>query len=320
MSVNELQDLESTAVFVSRPLGIVEITGETRLDLIDRMSTNRVKHLTPGMGTATVLTSDIGRIIDRLLLYADEERLLVVTGPHHAEGIIRYLMRFVFFNDDFHMVDKTEELAVLGLYGQNVLSSLGLPPDLELALHHWQNVAVDGLTGTLHRTDPIGGASYFLIVPQEQSAAWQDHLRQAGVQAIDEDTYQRLRVQAGLPEFGAEMSLDFIPLETNLWDDVSFNKGCYIGQEIIARLESRGRLAKKLVQFHLPDPTGITAGSDILADGKSVGMLTSVAGEYALGYVKTAVLKEVPLLTTADAQEPLRIVQIYERHQEPETA
>ena len=91
------------------------------------------------------------------------------------------------------------------------------------------------------------------------------------------------------------MTQDYIPLEANLWADVSFKKGCYIGQEIIARLESRGKLAKRLVRLSLK--SSAEPGVEITADGKKVGSLTSVgsgpAGILALGYVKTAVLDAI---------------------------
>lgn len=315
-----IEMLQTTAVFLPQPHGLLEIRGETRLDLIDRMSTNRVKQLTTGQGAATILTSEIGRTIDRLLLYADEAQVLAVTGANNSDNIARYLMRFVFFNDDFQMKDVSGEKVVLGLYGgaaTAVLTTLGFTP-ATLPLHHWQPSPHATLAGSLHRTDPIGGAGYFLIIPLADSAAWTDALRAAGAHAITPDSYQQLRVQAGIPQLGAELSLDFIPLETNLWADVSFNKGCYIGQEIIARMESRGRLAKQLVQFHLPDPAGVTAGADIMAGDKTAGIVTSVAGEYALGYVKTAVLTALKENGEDAAQltskaHPLHLVQIYER-------
>jgi aminomethyltransferase len=113
-----------------------------------------------------------------------------------------------------------------------------------------------------------------------------------GLVVADEAAFDYLRIEAGLPRYGRELTLDYIPLEANLWADVSFSKGCYIGQEIIARMESRGKLAKRLVKLRPSAP--ITAGAAITADGKTVGTITSVAegwgGFVALGYVKTAVL------------------------------
>jgi tRNA-modifying protein YgfZ len=316
MSVMNLADLLTTAVFSPHhPRGLLEISGSSRLDLLDRMSTNRLKQLTTGQGVATVLTSDIGRTIDRLLVYAGADAIRVLTGGDNGDNIARYLMRFVFFNDDFRMLDKSADYLVLGVYGGKstaVLTSLGFPSELisQLPLHHWQPHP-NHPSLSLHRTDPLASDSYYLILPQTESEHWQQQLTSAGAQAISPADYEQLRVQAGLPQLGHELSLDYIPLESNLWADVSFNKGCYVGQEIIARMESRGKLAKKLVQFHLPAGHTLTAGAEIMADGRAVGSLTSVAGEYGLGYLKSSVLPSPPPLTAVDY--PLQLTQIYER-------
>ena len=129
-------------------------------------------------------------------------------------------------------------------------------------------------------------------------------LREAGIVAADEVAFEYLRVEAGLPRFGHEMTTDFIPLEVDLWDDVSFNKGCYIGQEIIARMESRGRMAKKL--FKLLPAGPISIGATIRADGKNAGTITSVAdgpsGTVALGLVKNAFWDGTNDLTVDDVE------------------
>ena len=109
---------------------------------------------------------------------------------------------------------------------------------------------------------------------------------------VSAETFDALRIADGMPRFGSEITSDYIPLEANLWDDVSFTKGCYIGQEIIARMESRGRMAKKLVQLEAEAP--LNAGDRVTANGKNGGTITSAATigatTYALGYIKTSVL------------------------------
>src|SRR6185295_4976010 len=86
-------------------------------------------------------------------------------------------------------------------------------------------------------------------------------------------TYNRLRIRAGRPGVGHELTQDYIPLELGLWDEVSFTKGCYTGQEIIARMESRGRLAKTIITVNLS--AAVDAPAKLVADGHEVGMLTS---------------------------------------------
>lgn len=285
-----------SAVFTDRSdLGMLKIRGESRLDLIHRMSTQAVNQLNGGEGAATVLTNEIGRIIDRLILYTSSDTVYALTGENNGDSVARYLMRFVFFNDDFHLEDVSEDTVVFGVYGPQARKKLveaGFP-DIDLPLHHWRQVALDDHTFYLHKTDPIGGDGYLVMSTIAEKVALAKRLRDAGIDELDATAFEALRVAAGQPRFGAELSLDYIPLETGLWDDVSFNKGCYIGQEIIARMESRGKLAKRLVR--LQADRAVESGAEIVADGKRAGTVTSAAqtphGWVALGYVKTAVLE-----------------------------
>ena len=138
----------------------------------------------------------------------------------------------------------------------------------------------------------------------DKESLWQE-LIEGGLVAIDEAAFDYLRIQDGQPRFGRELTEEYIPLEANLWADVSFNKGCYTGQEIIARMESRGRLAKKLVRL-LPEAP-VAAGAELSAAGKKAGRITSAAvgpdGPVALGYVRTTLLDENAIL----AAGPIRV-------------
>lgn len=284
-----------TAVLVDRgDLGVLIFTGETRLDLLDRMSTQKVKNLQPGEGAATILTTDIGRMIDRIILYADTGKVTALTSENNSDDVARYLMRFVFFRDDFYIHDASAETAVFGVNGPQAgekLAAAGFPAG-ELLPHHWRPVEVAGIKISIHRADPINGGGYFVMVPAEDRESLWQRLVGSGLVVAGADAFEFLRVEAGMPRFGREISGDYIPLEANLWDDVSFNKGCYIGQEIIARMESRGRIAKRLVRLLPSEP--VEAGAAITAGGKKAGAVTSAAvgprGPVALGYVKTAVL------------------------------
>ncbi len=285
------------AILVDRSqLGMLKISGAARLDLINRMSTQSVKQLRSGEGAATILTSDIGRMIDRLILYAATDQVYVLTSEGNAGNIARYLLRFVFFNDDFHLEDLTPTTAIWGIYGQAAPERLRplFGDDVNLPLHHWRQTSLAGATVYLHCADPVAGSGYFLMCPLADKEAAAAQLQQAGITLASAQDFEYLRIESGLPRHGHEITLDYIPLEANLWDDVSFNKGCYTGQEIIARLESRGRLAKKLFRLRPAQP--IPAGSDLTLAGRTVGTVTSAAagphGPLALGYLKTSALNE----------------------------
>jgi aminomethyltransferase len=300
------------AVFIDRSsLGMLKFSGETRLDLINRMSTQKVLGLQDGQGAATVLTTEIGRIIDRLILYATNDAAYCLTGENNSDNIARYLMRFVFFMDDFHIEDLTAETAVFGVYGCKAAQMLGelFGADIaDLPLHHWRQVDHEGTAVYIHRTDPIAGGGYFVMGHVDDQAAIETMLVEKGIAAIDEPLFDYLRIESGQPRFGRELTNDYIPLEANLWDDVSFNKGCYTGQEVIARMESRGRIAKQLVKIMPNSP--LESGAELRAGGKRAGQVTSTAdgpkGALALAYVKTAFLENGDSLEAGEI--PARIV------------
>lgn len=220
------------AIVVDRSdLGLLKFTGETRLDLIHRMSTQAVDTLASGEGTATILTSDIGRTIDRLLLYTSSDNVYAVTGENNAANVAQYLMGFVFFNDDFHVEDLSDETAILGVYGQNAPELLRplFGDDVDLPLHHWREIrlpasqfgegpAENGETVVLylHRTDPVAGEGYFIMCDEGQKAMVRQFLAEAGLAPAGAEAFEYLRIESSLPRFGREITDDYIPLETGL--------------------------------------------------------------------------------------------------------
>jgi folate-binding protein YgfZ len=289
-----------TVIFDRSDLGLLKFSGETRLDLLNRMSTQKVDDLKSGEGAATVLTTDIGRIIDRLILYASSDAVYCLTGENNAANVAAYLKRFVFFMDDFQVEDLSEEPAVFAIYGHGADKAMAalFGETIALPLHHWKQLELEGRVAYLHRTDPIAGGGYFIMCQiVDKELLWQG-LVDGGLTPVKEAELEYLRIESGQPRFGRELTEEYIPLEANLWADVSFNKGCYTGQEIIARMESRGRLAKKLVRLRPDAP--LETGAELTAAGKKAGRITSAAdgleGPVALGYVKTAFLEEKAIL------------------------
>jgi tRNA-modifying protein YgfZ len=294
-----------SAVLVDRSsLGMLQFSGQHRLDLIHRMSTQAVKELKSGEGVATVLTTDIGRMVDRIILYASSTSVYALTGENNSNAVARWLMRYVFFNDDFQIKELSAETFVYGVYGcraAELLAAAGFGEG-ELPLHHWREVELKGRKAYLHRTDPLAGDGYFVTGHTADQETIANVLLATGIVPASEEAFEYLRIESGMPRFGRELTQEYIPLEANLWDDVSFKKGCYIGQEIIARMESRGRLAKKLMKLRPAGP--IEAGVELTAGDKKAGAVTSAAdgpnGPVALGYVKTAVLEGEVTLTAGE--------------------
>jgi len=276
----EYRAAQETVVLIDRrDEGRLELTDRDRLAILNRISTNAVADLPPGAGRATVLTTPIGRIIDRIVLHnLDEQRTLVRTGPGRGVRVAAYLQRNIFFRDRMQVRDVTAVWAQLVLCGPEAWAvARSLAPDLpDLALHHAHQTRFDGDPLLVVAVDPPGVPAVGLIAPAGRAAdLWQAvlHAGQAeGIRASGLAVWELLRVAAGLPG-PAELNEEFIPLEAGLWADVSFNKGCYTGQEIIARMESRGKLARTLVAVALDGPA--SAGAEWSSDGRKQGVLTS---------------------------------------------
>lgn len=292
--------LEGAAFFDESARGRILMRDRDRAALLHRLSTNHVERLRPGEGAQTVLTTPIGRIIDVLTVFALDDALLVQTSPGRGPAIVAQLKKNIFFNDKVKLEDATESLGQLALYGprsNEALAAAGLG-GADLPAFGIVAATLGDAPVYVARTEPIGGAGFTLIAARATLAELEATLRAWGAVALDEATHDVLRIEQGYAAYGRELSQDYIPLETGLWSAVSFNKGCYVGQEIIARMESRGRLAKQLRGLRFDAAPELAAEPQVplarlAVAGKESGDLTSLAvspryGLIGLAYVRTA--------------------------------
>src|SRR3954454_20631601 len=229
--------------------GRVFMRGKDRAALLKRLSSNDIARLRPGQGARTVLTTPIGRIIDVLTVHVLEDAILIVTSPGQGGPVWAHLKKNIFFNDQVSLEPAGRSHGQLALYGPAAAALIEQVSGAALSDLHPQHTATIDLAGVpvlVARREPIGGASFTVYLPAEHLVAVRDALVASGALPLDADTLDVLRVERGYGAFGRELSQEYIPLETGLLDAVSFTKVCYVGQEIIARMESRGRLAKVL--------------------------------------------------------------------------
>jgi aminomethyltransferase len=259
--------------------GRIRLEGRDRLAIPHRTSTNDCEALAVGAGCATIFTNPNARILDRALLYHRGEAALMLTEPGRGAALMGYIQRNIFFNDDLRLHDLCSETRAFALHGPQadaLMATFDAAAATLPALHSTE-IAIAGARVTACRIKPISGAAWVLIVPNGAAAAVWEALRTAaqllGGRATGSLVYNALRIQAGRPGVGRELSSEYIPLEVGLWDEVSFRKGCYTGQEIIARMESRGKLARTMVRVVLSAP--VDAPAELSADGKNAGTLTS---------------------------------------------
>jgi aminomethyltransferase len=313
-SISYRAALDGVALADESAAGRIYMRGKDRAALLQRISTNDVARLRPGQGARTVLTTPIGRIIDVLTVHALEDALLLITSPGQGGPVWAHLKKNIFFNDQVTLESAGRSFGQLAVYGPSAAAMLEQLSGAELSglrPHGTAPIELAGAQVLAAQREPIGGPSFTLYPPAEQLGALRDTLVAAGAAALDESTLDVLRVERGYGAFGRELGQEYIPLETGLLDAVSFTKGCYVGQEIIARMESRGRLAKVLRGLRLTtnDQGRMTevAESDSLVfglsslvlpakldvDGKEAGDLTSVVvsprfGPIGLAYVRSA--------------------------------
>ena len=280
----------------------VKRTGEDRADFLQGMLSNDIKALQPGDGCPATLLTEQGRIVADLRVYALESAILLDMDARIKDKTIRALDRFL-IADDVEIEDlsaKQVTVAVQGPSSAKVLSAAGLSPLPEKDLQH-QEVTLAEASIRIISSNQTGKGGYELHIPNDQAAhVWHALSQIDGILPAGQRALNMLRVEAGIPWYGVDMDEDRIVLEVGLDQAISFDKGCYLGQEVVERVSARGHMNRKLSGLLLQDtgqdgafPTALPANGDTLFhDAKEVGWITSVVTSprigqpIALGYVR----------------------------------
>lgn len=255
--------------------------GEDRIPFLQRISTNDM-HLLPGQGTATVLTSPTARIQALLTVLAMPTGLLLLAGPGQGPAIFNTLRTQIFFNDQVTLEGRGGALAQFNLLGPQAASLLaGIAGAVDdLPLFGWRTLAVAGVDLTVQRHEGLGSAGFTLLAPAPAGLAVKAALLRAGAALLDEGAYHTLRVEAGVPAPGFELTEQVSPLEAGLRRFCHEGKGCYTGQEIIARQITYDKVTTHLVGL-LPDAMPAVEAK-LMAEGKQVGWVSSAVQSIAL--------------------------------------
>ncbi|PKB81511.1 MAG: hypothetical protein BZY88_06215 [SAR202 cluster bacterium Io17-Chloro-G9] len=277
-------------------MGRLKATGADGLDLLNRLSTNKVIDLEPGQGAPTVLTTDRGRILDVISVISLDDYLLLTTSPGLQQPIIDWLDKYTIM-EDLTVEDVTEDTTMMALLGPDSQAALAAATGLalgDLEPFHSRAVAVAGRPVSLIG-QPLGALPGFALVlaPEDAPPVW-ERLTALGACPMGVDAYEAVRVRYGVPVHGQEMGDSYNPLEAGLIGSIDFAKGCYIGQEVIARLDTYKKVQKRLVSLRFSPDTAPSAGADLQEEGKPVGTVTSAIKiptteeSIGLGYVRSA--------------------------------
>jgi len=260
------------AFFDRTARGRLIVTGRDSKDLIHRLATNSIVQLAPGQGTATCFLTNKGRLIDwTVVLDRGEDLLLLSANPERLAG---HILQYTITEDVTVRNYMAIELVVCGPAATSVLG---------VTLEPWNftDTVLGEVRVQIARIEPLLGDGYAIIAPD--AVALRRLLAERGRQ-LDERDVDRVRIEALIPAFPNEINEEHNPWEARLDDAVSLTKGCYVGQEVVARLQTYDKVRRKLARLHLERPC---ARGDVLTkDGAPAAELTTVAGDLALGYVE----------------------------------
>ncbi len=277
------------------------VSGVDRASYLHGLLTNDITALTPGHGCYAAYLTPQGRMITDLFVYELGDVMLVVVPRPTRDTVLARFDQFI-FSEDVRLGDVTDtfvETAVVGPQAGTLVARVleGVQADALDAMgeHGNARATFSGQPAIVVRVADTGEPGFSLLVEQAQNAALHAALSAAGATASDRSTAETLRIESGVPRFGADLDEDTIPLEAGIESRaISFTKGCYVGQEVIIRVMHRGhgRVARKLVGLELPADAAVpSAGTEVRSGDRAIGRVTSAAYSpargrpIALGYV-----------------------------------
>lgn len=300
----------------------ISLAGNDRVRWLNGMVSNKIKDLPAGQGVYAFILNPQGHILGDLYAYNRGESLVIDTDHSQLDKILALFKRYIIM-DKVEVKDLGAELTTLGVAGpqsRGVLRAAGVKvPEMEALQVITPNCecACDCLECTLVRSDASGEAYEIWISPSTVKQVW-DALVSAGATRVGSDALEKRRIVSGTPLYGVDIREKELPQETDQLRALNFQKGCYIGQEIVERIRSRGSVHRKFTGFVCEGAVQIAAGNKIVLAEKEIGEITSVTSVHdagadrtiALGYIRreigapggevrigpyTAVVTEMPL-------------------------
>jgi len=267
--------------------GRIRAMGEDRKRLLHAMTTNHVEQMQPGETLYAFFLNAQGRILADVWIRCAEDHLLLDVEPEQRRKVYEHLDRYI-IADDVALEDVTEATAEIAVEGPQSDSA----PRFGLVL-------AGGLTGQ---------PGFRMVVPAADKASVLEALRAAGVVEASPEEARTVRIENGVPRYGEDINEAHLVHETQQLHAVHFNKGCYLGQEIVERVRARGQVHRKLYPLRIETTLPPPAGEKVFSGGEEAGVITSAAWSPAQGCVRAlAYLRKLDRLSVAGA--PAQLVQ-----------
>jgi folate-binding protein YgfZ len=275
----------------------VELGGDDRAKFLHNFCTNDIRGLAPGRGCEALITSVQGKILSHVFVYANSTALLLVGAPGCAGRMIQHLSRYQ-ISEDVTFTDQTEDrglLLVAGPQSAIALFNIGCGAQ-SLAEGQHCHCSIGAFDLKVCRNDLLGVRGFLVSCPARQTAELALALDAAGAQRARHSVFEALRIEAGFPISGVDITDANLAQEANRTARaISFAKGCYLGQEPIARIDAMGHVNQQLRGISLQEGPVPPAGAAIVttdAEPRKIGHITSAALSFrtnhpvALGYLK----------------------------------
>lgn len=274
----------------------IAVLGAERADFVNRMCTNDVKVVRAGHGVAAVLTNVKGRIVDLVRVFEQDGRLVLLGSDGNGDALRAWLSKFVVM-EELRFDDLAATEACLLAFGPAALAAvngvLGTSITPRASGFEVARASFEGAAAwVLGPGDPLH-PGLEIVAPGELAGPLFARLVDAGLRPIGEQAWEQVRIESGIPRAGRELTENVNPLEASLLPAVSFTKGCYLGQEVVARLNSYAKVQRRLVGARFPASVDPADVKEIFWDLLRIGHATSVtrsprlAATVALAFVKT---------------------------------
>ncbi len=279
-----------TVFLVQKDPGYLSITGDDRADFLQRQSTNDLRQASAGHIIVTVLTSPSARIIDVLHVMAEVEALRILTLPGRGHSTAGYLQGKIFFMDQVTVEDHSDAYAQVLLEGPQAGSLLQkIATDSQPEPGEYISIKLGDRDVMVLGRKGLTANSFLLLTRVDDLEALTTQLSQHDAVPLTYESHEVLRVEAGLSGPDGEWTLEYTPLETGLAEAISADKGCYTGQEVIARQITYDKITRKLVG--LRSEADVSRGDSIWAESRPVGQVTSAVHSPRFGPIALAVIK-----------------------------
>lgn len=303
-----VRDGGAGVIDLSAARGRIRVSGSEATMFLNGLITNDVKNLAQNRWMPAVFPTVQGRLIGVVrVIRGAEPGFLIDTETASHDAVLKTISRFTLAGD-FKVADLTSETALLTVQGNQaaeIVEKVTGVSDLP------ENGVAEKDGMTIVRATHTGEDGFDIIIDSSRKAELKQALETAGAQPVGADTFEILRVEAGIARFGQDMDETNVVPETNLDDAVSFTKGCYVGQEIIVRIKHRGHPAKKLTSLRFETDQQVEPGAVILSkENQEIGRVTSAVvsprlGSIGLGYVRYEHLADGTQVVVGDGIEAI---------------